>query len=759
MVKKINGRYVILIVLLAVAEILVYSYGLDHLKRQKTTWMGPYLSAAANLDWPPAFQIDEKQLAEFNKLDDSRLEDSFKFSKSITTTHYSYNDIGYVYLIWFAKRLFPFVGDQSAIIILQGLIHLLLCSFLATSKLLPAKWRVGFFLLYALNPFILRFVVFNHYYFWQSVPSILLIYLCVIKKDIEKSSILPIVFMIFLVPWSILARPSALLILLVLFYFIYQKIGKFVFIISGIYFISILWLLGVPSQKNIWHTAYIGVGAYQNPYHVQLSDDEGSRLFKKITGEEISTSAGGNIYSKEVFDRYKLLTKESTLIQLRDTPFLYIKNAIVNTMLAFGTGYFTGAGDILNYILSIIGLSVLILFYKYKLWSHILAIGCMSLVFTLYYPPVPAYTFGNYALIVSGILTILYTKPTPSTILYLSFNDGSDMRINKEIQTLAPVSNIDFLGIGTDRTVCYVSEKPIKNLHWVNGNRKSFSAKIRYFATAIRLLISKRYYSVHVINEPQLLLLWPFLFLQNHVIIDIFDSLFLRSNKPGNQLNFIKRLTYLPADDYIVTDINRLGLLPDFMKNKAFVLPNYPNKWAEVAKQKTHDEKLSIMYFGWLGAKRGTETVLAILNTNLPVRVIMAGWVADQLSEQLTRHEKVTWLGTLEQHEALDVASKVDYILCVYAPVNQNNVNASPNKIYDAIQLQVPVIINAEVTISDFVRRHHLGYVLNKYELENWNVAVNNLIRLKGTYQFSEEMIETYTWENVSNELTRAHRL
>lgn len=759
MVKKINGRYVILIVLLAVAEIIVYLYGLDHLKRQKTTWMGPYLSAAANMEWPPAFHVDNEQLTKFDKLDNARLEDSFKFSKSDATTHYSYNDIGYVYLIWVAKLLFPFVGDQLAIILLQGLVHLLLCSFLIISKSLPPKWRIGFFLLYALNPLILRFVVFNHYYFWQSVPSIFLIYLYALKKDSHRFWSPPFLLMVFLLPWALLARMSTLPILLVLFYLIYQKTRKLVFVTSGIYFISIFWLLGIPSQKNVWHTAYIGIGAYQNPYDIKLSDDEGSRLFKKITGDNISTSAGGNMYSNEVFDRYKSITRQSTLSQLHTTPMIYVKNAFVNTMLAFGTGYISGAGDIVNYVLAIVGLGIFLLFCKHKLWIHIISISCISLIYTIYYPPVPAYMFGNYVLIISGILTILYKKPKPASILYLSFNDGSDMRINKEIQSLTAAATIEFLGIGLDKNVCYVAQKPIKRLYWISGDRRLLFPKIRYFATAIWLLISRRYYSVHIINEPQLLILWPFLFLQNHVTLDIFDSWFLRKNKPGAQWSFAKRLVYMPADDYLVTDTNRLGLLPDFMKNNAFVLPNYPHRWAESITQKERNKDLTIMYFGWLGAKRGTETILSMLETGIPLKVMMAGWIADKLSEQLSRHKSVTWLGTLEQNQALRVAANVDYILCVYAPINQNNVNASPNKIYDAMQLKVPVVINREVAVSSFVETQQIGYILEKYDPENWDAIVHDLTRVKGTYCFSEEIIQSYTWENVSIELIRAHRL
>ena len=38
-----------------------------------------------------------------------------------------------------------------------------------------------------------------------------------------------------------------------------------------------------------------------------------------------------------------------------------------------------------------------------------------------------------------------------------------------------------------------------------------------------------------------------------------------------------------------------------------------------------------------------------------------------------------------------------------------------PNKIYDAIQIQTPVIINSEVKISKFVEKINLGYIIKDY--------------------------------------------
>ncbi|HEV7346829.1 hypothetical protein [Telluribacter sp.] len=345
-----------------------------------------------------------------------------------------------------------------------------------------------------------------------------------------------------------------------------------------------------------------------------------------------------------------------------------------------------------------------------------------------------------------------------SRLLYLSYNDGSDMRINKELQTLSKYFAVELLAIGTSRHNSFVHTLPLAQVYFIEGRRQEFISLLRYFALAAWLLLSRRYYSVHIINEPQQIALWPFLWLQKRVVLDIFDSLFLRQNKPHNQWLLLKRLVYAPASRVIVTDENRQSLLPTYLQHSCVVLPNYPHRYSGPI-GKPNQEELTIMYYGWLGTNRGTTTVSGLLATGLPVRILMAGWLADEASRALITHPAVEWLGTLPQDQALRVAAtRADYILCVYAPINTNNINASPNKIYDAIQTRTPVVINREVKVSEFVEVHRIGHVLSSYEVTDYEQLLQELRERRKEFKFSPELIERYTWEQVEELLLIVHR-
>jgi hypothetical protein len=106
----------------------------------------------------------------------------------------------------------------------------------------------------------------------------------------------------------------------------------------------------------------------------------------------------------------------------------------------------------------------------------------------------------------------------------------------------------------------------------------------------------------------------------------------------------------------------------------------------------------------------------------------------------------------------MQIAAQCDYILSVYEPINENNINASPNKIYDAIQAQTPVIINAEVKIAGFVKEKKLGYVIHSFYENDYSQMIQKMKRLKSTFTFDTILQNSYTWEAIQAKLLKAHR-
>lgn len=346
------------------------------------------------------------------------------------------------------------------------------------------------------------------------------------------------------------------------------------------------------------------------------------------------------------------------------------------------------------------------------------------------------------------------------SILYCANNDGSDTRIFKEIKSLSSSYNIYFIGVTTYKKSNKFSfcKKYCSGFYLVKGNIRNPFTIFKYIYSLFRLLKVNKVQSVHIVNEQLLSIIYPIIFFYD-CVLDQFDSFFLSRGNFITKNNIFQKIFYKNIKKIIVTDENRKDLLPIKEKEKIFIVPNYPLFSDNLHFIKKNKNNLSILYFGWLGKHRGSEIIDGLIQTKKEIEIISAGWIIDDYTKNLiNKYPKIfNFKGTVEQKVAKDLAKNVDYIMCVYAPINDNNIHASPNKIYDSIQMQRPVIINSEIKISKFVEKKGIGFVIPKYDDIDYMELYNNLISKKTSYKFDNSLRKKYCWEKVEQELIEAH--
>ncbi len=244
-------------------------------------------------------------------------------------------------------------------------------------------------------------------------------------------------------------------------------------------------------------------------------------------------------------------------------------------------------------------------------------------------------------------------------LLYICVNDGSDMRVNREVRTLSREHEIVFLAIGEKSADSFVEEY-CREAHYVPGSHKSPKTIARMIGRLISILSKNSFANVHVVDEQLYLAILPIL-VRSKVILDIFDSLFLKLNRPGERFWLLKRIMYSSVAQIIVTDENRADLLPRFVKSKTTVIPNVPCKIECSAK--SHDiGPVSLCYFGSLLRNRGSEFISKLLDAEPSLRVLAAGWVRDAYTRTLLEHPHVEFLGVLRQEQINTIlAKKGDY--------------------------------------------------------------------------------------------------
>lgn len=366
---------------------------------QTTTamWIAPYLSAAVNFDWSNfSLLVSMDEVKSFSHLTQEQFF-SYHFTKTDNLIEYNYLAKGLVIALIFAKKIFFWMGDLKALQYLQYVVHIGI-SLLILNIFKENYKKFLFFFLYAVNPLILYFVNYPYYYFWQVVPSVIFIY-WYLKKDI---SLLMLVVFSVIFSYIYITRPTVLF-LIILFYilFAFRDSYKKSFIGFSIFVV----LVSIAPKLSIgpWHTAYVGIGAYQNPYNIKLDDEEGYKYYKNQTGKIINSS---NVMVEEIKSDYYNVLKQRLIKIVKENPMMFVKHMLLNITESYSVGYKVG-NKTLIYLSAFLGLLMMVLLLYTKQYILFLAIGFASGSFTPYFPPIGAYMYGSYILLVVAFIGVV----------------------------------------------------------------------------------------------------------------------------------------------------------------------------------------------------------------------------------------------------------------------------------------------------------------------------------------------------------------
>lgn len=388
--QKLNPWLMVLAAaIMVVAALVFWNQG-----SQTSAWIYPYFSGAANLGLDFAWKIDALAYPGFAQLPYAgQLEYEFARGQAVDLTPYSILDRGYVFIVWIAQTLFFWLPSIKAVLWLQVVFHV--ASVLWALSMLPTtKQRLIFFLAYGVNPLVLHFVTFAYHYYWQVVPALLwLAYEARNGVRLERK----VYWMLAAMMAVFLVRQSTLLLsLFMLGYWIWKErtLHAWIALLAMLVFVL---LVKNPSQP--WHTAYVGLGAYPNAGGIELSDESGYSRYKALSGTQISTiPPDGNYYDATVRSAYYDALRKELIGYAAQHPWELVRNALINSAQSFSLGYVTKS-RMLSYLSAGIGALVMLFMARRGMYLRMAVLFAGVVGFVLYFPPIPAYMFGNYLLL------------------------------------------------------------------------------------------------------------------------------------------------------------------------------------------------------------------------------------------------------------------------------------------------------------------------------------------------------------------------
>jgi len=299
-------------------------------------------------------------------------------------------------------------------------------------------------------------------------------------------------------------------------------------------------------------------------------------------------------------------------------------------------------------------------------------------------------------------------------------NDGSDVRVAKTCRSLSAMGHdVHFIGwdrrVGAARKIDLGRAEAHVLAHATPNGRLTARGQWRFWQHAVRRLWALRPDAACCVNEDCALLMLPFRgVLYRRLVCDVFDALADRHSRRRGPVRWALRiageLVRSAADRLIATDDARYERFGRF-RRKCIVIANVPEDPGEQLARALPTGPARIYVAGSLSLARGLRQVLQAVEKLDDVEILSAGWPYDDYAANtFLTHPKVTFRGIVTAAQSLELASQCDAVLAFYEPTSVNNIYASPNKIYDAMSVGRPVIVNREIRVARWVERHGLGF-------------------------------------------------
>lgn len=214
----------------------------------------------------------------------------------------------------------------------------------------------------------------------------------------------------------------------------------------------------------------------------------------------------------------------------------------------------------------------------------------------------------------------------------------------------------------------------------------------------------------------------PFKLLGKKIIFDVYDfftdSKITSSNSPLYTALYQLEMGCLRCIDLVILPLeSRLKHL-NFKPKKVFVCENVPLLLNPPEKRIKLSNKIEIVYAGTLEAKnRGLEWIPEIAKSlidKIHFTIAGDGGLADFFKNASRENNNITYLGAVSHTKALELQFNADLIYAIYRTHLTNNVLAAPNKFYESLYLETPIIINSGVLISEVIDKNKIGFIVQE---------------------------------------------
>lgn len=283
-----------------------------------------------------------------------------------------------------------------------------------------------------------------------------------------------------------------------------------------------------------------------------------------------------------------------------------------------------------------------------------------------------------------------------------------------------------------------------------NGNY--FQRVVKYLKSIKKLytILNKTKYDTLIINNIDTLALFKLctLFTKNttQIIIEISD---LRSHTYTNSfkskvMRVVEKFMFRFLDKLIVTSPKFYDVYyQKLFQGEYFVLENKPlSNMIPKKIDKIKNEKIVIGVVGLLLQGKPYETLFETIKNDdrFEVHIYGKGTYQSLVEEYAGRYENIKYFGEYNFfQDSANIYASLDILYMPYDTTNGslNNKIALPNKLYEAMYFQVPIITSSETYLGELVEKYKIGVTIECCDKVSLVNALENFVFDKMASNFS----------------------
>lgn len=311
-------------------------------------------------------------------------------------------------------------------------------------------------------------------------------------------------------------------------------------------------------------------------------------------------------------------------------------------------------------------------------------------------------------------------------IAYIARLDGADLRVALTCNSLASFGH-DVVFLGWDREPgkskqlllsAAVRQRTYRKAGVYGGSGAQGLNGFRKHVWGV--LREERPDVVHVVNEDGALLV---LLLKHRdfqkLVLDVFDS--VTANRRGGRLRQalmggVRMVANQSADRIIETWESLAELLGRHQRKSVIIANCAPDPGDEWSRQYPEGEAVLVSVGGTLLKTRDQLDVLLAAAERCPpgsVRIMGSGFLRDDYARDVfSKHPLVTYRWLERPVDFLREAAATDAVLYLRGDAGESEYRArvTPNRLFDAMAIGRPLIVNSDLRIATWVEQNGLGF-------------------------------------------------